>query len=535
MAFAAKNWDYNITNIINYLRRSRQDVQREKLTGEDTLLAQEKLMNGVLEGLGIPYHQKKEIGSGDKISKRPVFQGILEELKMGKYDAIAVKEISRLGRGSYSDMGIIYELIIDKRILIITPHRIYDPTNQTDLRQIRFEMFFAREEFETTRERLTTARYNSAIEGKWMAGKVPYGYERNRKTNRLEIIEDEADVIRMIYDLYINGYEGKMVRERAIGTILKRAGILTAQGKKTWETSQIHKYLTNEAYIGIAKFRTTKRNSEGKVEKRPAEEHIVKEDAHDKIISVETFNKVQDLMKEIVPRTKLDAQTYPFTGIVTCSCCGHKLRVNKYKRKRMNDEYFDIYFKCRTGCFTIKYNYVEMAIEKLMQNLKEVDSKTIAEMYEKTNAVRQENEKEQMMEMLKESAEKKKEDLQNRLKFIQDKHFKGIYTDDDYLGYKKEIDAEMIEVEKLLNGVNETAVTNETIDPKKVENKMITIIDAYKKSDSNEKKNELLRNLFQKITLEVKEKGRGGNNPQAPKFDMDITLSLKFWDGIETV
>lgn len=525
-------YDYNITNIINYLRRSRQDVQREKLTGEDTLLAQEKLMNSVLDSIGIPYTQKKEIGSGDKISKRPVFMGILEELKESKYDAIAVKEISRLGRGNMSDMGFIYDLIVDRKIKIITPHRIYDPAaNESDRRQIRFEMFFAREEFETTRERLTTARYNSATEGKWMAGKVPYGYKRNKKTNRLEIVEDEAAVIRMIYDLYINGYEGKQVRERAIGTILKRAGIKTAQGMKTWETSQVHKYLTNDAYIGVAKFRTTKRNQEGKLEKRPLEEHIIVEDAHEKIITVENFNKVKELMKAIVPKTKLDAQSYALTGIISCKCCGKNLRVNKYKRKRLNDEYFDKYLKCRTGCFTISYEPVEAAFEKMLQGFKDLDELTIKEMYLKSKVNQDAVEQETIMGMLKDSAIKKKEELENRLKFIQEKHFKGIYSDDNYLTFKKEIDEEMAEVEKILDGAFETAATKD-IEPEAVEKQMIKILDAYKKANTEEKKNVLLRNLFDEVTLEVIQKGRGGNNPQPPKFELIATLSYNFWESI---
>jgi len=156
--------EYGIKNAINYLRKSRQDEEREKKTGEDVLHEQKVLMDRVLEGYGVPYDQKPEIGSGDKISTRPVFQGIIEDLRAGKYDAIAVKEISRMGRGSYTDMGIIYDLLVEKRIFIITPWKIYDPRNPSDLRQIRFELFMSREEFETTRERLTGGRYNAAMD-----------------------------------------------------------------------------------------------------------------------------------------------------------------------------------------------------------------------------------------------------------------------------------------------------------------------------------------------------------------------------------
>jgi len=137
--------EFSITKIIGYLRRSRQDVERERRTGEDTLMEQDMLMNKVLSDIGITYDIKKEIGSGDKIETRPIFQGVLRDLKDKLYDAIAVKEISRLGRGSYTDMGQIFDLIVDSRIYIITPYKIYDPQNPSDKRQIRFEIFLSRE------------------------------------------------------------------------------------------------------------------------------------------------------------------------------------------------------------------------------------------------------------------------------------------------------------------------------------------------------------------------------------------------------
>jgi len=169
----------NIYKIINYLRRSRQDIEKEKRTGEDTLATQQKIMTKVLDDLDIPYDQVSEIGSGDKIETRPVFKQVLEDLKLDKYNCIAVRELSRLGRGNYSDMGVIYDLVVSKNIYIITPYKIYNPSNSSDVRQIRFEMFMSREEFELIRQRMTSAKYNLATEGKWIVGNLPFAYKLN--------------------------------------------------------------------------------------------------------------------------------------------------------------------------------------------------------------------------------------------------------------------------------------------------------------------------------------------------------------------
>lgn len=521
--------EFKIRNVLNYLRRSRQDVQREKQTGEDTLAAQRKLMKGVLDGYGVPYVQKMEIGSGDKISTRPIFQEVLEDLKIGKFDAIAVKEISRLGRGSYKDMGIIFDLLVDKRIFVITPYRIYDPANNADLRQIRFELFMAREEFETTRERLTGARYNAAFEGKWM-GQIPFGYERSKQTMKLVPIEEEAKIVRFIYDLYINGYQGKKVREKAIGTILKRLGIKTAKQCKDWDTTQLKRILTNDVYIGIAKFRTTKKNSDGKVEQRPIDEHIIVKDAHPAIVSEEIFNEVKKQMANIkCPKTRFDVENYELTGLITCKHCGKKTVVNRYKRKRVNEEYYDMYLKCKNGCFTVKYHFAEENLIDVLNHLKDADENVIFNMYSQSMEKEDKKQKEIFIEQVKESANKKKEDLKNRLRFIADKHFEKVYTDEDYLRYKRQIDEELLEIEKMINeNIIESAATKEEIDVEEVHDNFVKILDAYNKNKNAAAKNELLRSIFDNVTIDVLEKG---TKKKEPKIQFEITLANIFWKG----
>ncbi len=106
--------DYDIKFILGYTRKSRQDEEREKKTGEDVLHEQRVLMERVFNSYNIPYDIKEEVGSGDKISTWPVFQAVLEALRTKKHGdnvAIGVKEISRLGRGTYADMGIIYDTL----------------------------------------------------------------------------------------------------------------------------------------------------------------------------------------------------------------------------------------------------------------------------------------------------------------------------------------------------------------------------------------------------------------------------------------
>lgn len=530
-----KDYTENISNIINYLRRSRQDVEREKRTGEDTLAAQKKLMKTVLDNYGIPYVQKEEIGSGDKISTRPVFMDVIEELKDGKYDAIAVKEISRLGRGSYSDMGVIYDLLKDKRLYVITPYRIYDCTNESDLKQIRFELFMSREEFETTRERLTTARYNAALEGKWM-GNVPFGYKRDKRTMRLVPCEAEAEVIQLIYNLYLNGYEGRQVKEKAIATILKEHGIRTAKNCIDWDSTQIERYLTNDAYIGVAKFRTTKKNSDGKVEIRPNEEHIIVEEAHDPIISIEDFNKVQEMKKSKGRTKRRDAKIFPLSGVITCKNCGRKVVVNRYKRKKLDGEYFDTYIKCNVGrCFTMKYEFAEDAILKLLQRLQDAPAEELFEMYkEQVKAEKAEKvqvSKADLETHMKKELEKRKKSAMDRLAFIMEKHFAGTYDDEKFKYFEARINEELEEIKHLeeSQGMQETASAEDGFEynGSLIKNNLIKIIDVYQSNASNDEKNELLRSAICELKLEVI---KAGTKKHKPELQLDVVLTNRCWD-----
>lgn len=370
-----RNETYAISSIVNYLRRSRQDVERERRTGEDTLAEQQRLMERVLSEYGIPYVQRMEIGSGDKISTRPVFQEVLGELAAGVYDAIAVKELSRLGRGSYADMGKIYDLLRERRVFIITPWRIYDPTNASDARQIRFELFLSREEFETTRERLIGARYNYAMQGKWMAGSVPYGYRFNASSQRLQPYESEAEVVRLIFSWYAEGIGGRAVGPRAIATELGRLGIVTANGLKAWQPEVIRRILGKSVYIGKIGFRVTEKTSQG-VRKRPRQEWIEVDGAHPPLVSEDLFGAAQAKLKkgDRRPPARSDRGLSALAGLIKCGNCGRALirrvSVRRYARRDGGESvYRSAALRCPQGCVTVPYDVVEAAVKEALREL----------------------------------------------------------------------------------------------------------------------------------------------------------------------
>ncbi|WP_438769069.1 recombinase family protein [Brevibacillus sp. JB24b] len=513
--------ELGIENIINYLRRSRQDEERERRTGEDVLKEQKEIMDRILEPLGIPFTQKAEVGSGDKISTRPVFQNVIEELRAKKYQAIAVKEISRMGRGSYTDMGIIYDLIVDNRIFIITPYKTYDPRNTSDLRQIRFELFMSREEFETTRERLFGGRVNNAMAGRWVSGAAPFGFNYNKTTKKLEINEEQAAVVRMIFNHYVYGIPQENgtrrdVSFRALATYFsKKTPIKTPQGKREWTYMQLRQLITNERYIGTMKFRMHQ-TINGKRVARPEEEHIIVPNAIPAIIDMETWELAQQKVKDSShkPRTKMDFSPCELAGLCICIQCGKRMvrqySVQNYKTKEGTiTTYHKEFLWCTTsGCTFVKYRAIEDDLletlryfEAMEDNLLKEEISTMITQDNKTNS-------NDLIEDIAGYIEQRTKELKNRLSFIYDKYENGIYTDEMFLERKAEIDMEMEKLKDIKE--NQPAENNEqNFDAQIIKKNIGSILEAYKTYTNKTDRNGVLRSVFDHVVIEVVEKGRG--------------------------
>jgi len=462
----------NLDHTVCYLRRSRQDLEREKRTGEDTLSTQKKIMEKVLNELCIPYKMVEEIGSGDKIETRPVFQQVLQLLKDGKYDSIAVKEIARLGRGSYSDMGLIFDIINEKNIYIITPYKIYDINNSSDARQIRFELFFAREEYEMIKERMLSAKLSLAHEGRWVVGATPYGYSLNKKTTRLQINEEEAKIVKMIFDLYVNGIlvnkDRKKVSYRAIAGHLNRIGIPGIRSNK-WNINSVRRILMNEAYIGILKYRTRYR-IKNKYYKRPLNEWIVVHDAHEPIIDLDTWKQARFKMDSNSINVKNNFEQCELAGLVTCSKCGKRMvrqnSVQHYKKKDGTESIYNKEFlSCLTnGCTYVKYREVEKEILNTLVNIISIKKDELKDFINNHYIVAStENKPDYKIncQEIEARINKQIDSKKRKLNFVYENYENGVYTKEVFFERLKIVEDE---IEQLKNYKIEDITSNDDID-----------------------------------------------------------------------
>ena len=130
-----------------YLRKSRADLEEEARGRGETLARHERILTDTAQRLGIRVAETyREIVSGDTIAERPEIRRLLGDINAGRWDGVLVVDVDRLGRGDSIDQGIIMQSFIYSSTLIVTPDKIYDPTDDADAEFFEIKLFFSRRE-----------------------------------------------------------------------------------------------------------------------------------------------------------------------------------------------------------------------------------------------------------------------------------------------------------------------------------------------------------------------------------------------------
>ena len=136
-----------------YLRKSRADVEAEKLGEGETLKRHREILLALAARQGL-YIGKiyEEIVSGETIEARPQIQALIDECYEGKYRGIIVVDVDRLSRGNQGDMQTIMDCLKYSNnrngLLVVTPTKTYDVShNPDDEEYMEFVLFMSRREY----------------------------------------------------------------------------------------------------------------------------------------------------------------------------------------------------------------------------------------------------------------------------------------------------------------------------------------------------------------------------------------------------
>jgi len=331
-----------IDGIYIYLRKSRSDDP--SLTVEEVLEKHEmRLQEWAMQNFDAKIPEEnilREVVSGETIDDRPEMLRLLSIIESPKAQAILIVEPQRLSRGDLEDAGRIIKMFRYSNTLICTPPKTYDLRDEYDRDNFERELKRGNEFLEYQKKIMNRGREQSVKQGNFIGSIAPFGYKKivvmegKKKCHTLEIVEEQAEVVRMIFDMYVNQDMGRV----NIAKHLNDLNIKSAKGG-LWKQDAIKDLLENEHYIGKVRWnwrKTVKVVEDGEIrEKRPKTEigeYLVYDGKHESIISEELFYAARDKQgrnHRAKPKTRV---RNPLAGLVYCQC-GRAMSLRTYKNK----------------------------------------------------------------------------------------------------------------------------------------------------------------------------------------------------------
>ena len=243
--------------VIEYLRKSRSD--EPLISVEEVLEKHEKILDKYAQkvfGGSVPEQNiYREIASSETIDDRPQMLRVLQAIESPKIRAVFVVEVQRLSRGDLEDAGRLIKLLRYTNTRVITPHKTYNLHDEYDRDVFERELKRGNEYLEYTKKILNRGRLFSVSQGNYLGSIPPYGYDKSilvdgkRKCPTLTENKEQADVVRMVFDLYVNQDMGRT----NICHLLDNMHIKPPKGTY-WSPAALKDMLENVHYIGKVKW-----------------------------------------------------------------------------------------------------------------------------------------------------------------------------------------------------------------------------------------------------------------------------------------
>ena len=307
--------------------------------------------------------ERVDDGYSGVLFDRPAFQEMMNDIVSGKINCVIVKDLSRLGREYIETGRYLQRTFPAYGVRFISVNDGIDTANEQNGDDLHISLknllndTYCRDISVKTRSALLTKRQN----GDYVGACPIYGYRKDPENkNHLIIDEDAARVVRDIYRRRIDGASAKHIADE-----LNERGVLCPMAYKDsrglprptggfadvpdakWSARAVIRILREETYTGVLlQGRQETHNHKLKdIVRKPSEEWVRVENAHEPIIQKREFDLVQKIAG-LDTRTAPDGDgVYLFSGMLVCSSCGGRMtrKTNTVKGKRY------IYYHCPTG------------------------------------------------------------------------------------------------------------------------------------------------------------------------------------------
>lgn len=334
-----------------YVRISRDEDRKQYVSIENQKLILNQYASA--NGMKIDVFYEDDNISGYTF-ERPGIKRMLNDIDSGLIDTVLAKDLSRIGRHN-AKVLLLIEDFKERGIRLILVNDNYDSfqTEEDDILGIKtwYNERYVKD---------TSRKMKKVLRAKQKDGTLPvrpcFGYEvMPDDKNKVSIVENEARIIRKLFDLYLegNGYRriAWLLNEEHIPTpsyLMKQRNSKGYNGEvaRQWSSEMVRDILKNDFYIGS--FRTHVRERKiihGTDVRVPGEQQYIFENHHEPIIDSEIFKTAQEAMAgRIRNNYRGQRRNYSiFSQCIFCRDCGARMNlVKRAKRSRQT------YFICRT-------------------------------------------------------------------------------------------------------------------------------------------------------------------------------------------
>ena len=303
--------------------------------------------------------------SGKNLVDRPAMQEMLADIESGAVKNVLVFKIDRLTR-STADLIYLIDLFNDHDCAFNSLTESIDTQTASGRMFLKIIGIFAEFERENIIERVKVGIERKVREGYAIGGNTSYGYDRPKDQKIQTINEEEAEIVREVFNMFVNQGVG-------IVDIARRLNVRKVPTKQnvTWGSTNIRRLLANMNYIGNVRHHLRDEKNEYSVE-----------GLHEPIISQEQFDIAQKLLannKRATPRKQPRDDNY-FSGFLTCGTCGYKMVThNIYKTLKDGTESVTGGYRCPnktvgvcTSC-SISHRKPERAFEEHINHIPDLD------------------------------------------------------------------------------------------------------------------------------------------------------------------
>ena len=281
--------------------------------------------------------------TGTQAKKRPAFLRMLEDARAGKFDLIVTREVCRFARNTVDTLVTTRELKNLGIEVYFVEDNIWTMDGDGELR-LTIMATLAQEESRKVSERVRAGQKISRENGVLYGNGNIIGYDRVGST--YVINEEQAETVRIIFDLYLQGAgQTKIAKE------LCRLGRKDGHGQVSWSASKIGRILHNATYKGYNCYLKSFSNNyleQKRIKNLDEETYMYVKGDFEPIVSEEIWDKCSEIRKARTTKMIVNKgeRTYGKKSTqdvwlrkLRCSC-GSTFRKNKWRTNKRGDEVF---------------------------------------------------------------------------------------------------------------------------------------------------------------------------------------------------